>query len=90
MGLYGKNICKLCLKLVSAGFGTKSINEKKNFIFALKNHDFLEKNLKQPKIHFFELRNPVGWASHVVLAQNQWKRPKNGGVEKVYPKCVKM
>ena len=51
---------------------------------------FQKKKFELPKIHFFELRNPVGWASHVVLIQTQWKRSKNGGVEKVYPKCVKM
>ena len=89
MDLYGKNHSKFCLGKVSQGLETKSINKKK-FRFSLKIHDFSEKFFERPKIHFFELRNPVGWVPHVVLALNQWIRPKNGGREKVYRKSGKM
>ena len=60
----------------------KSINRKKIFVFALKNHDFLEIFFGKAKIPRFELRNPIGWAFRVVLALNQWIRPKNGGRKK--------
>ena len=88
--LYGENNYKLCLGWVSGRSGTKSINKKKNSDFTLKIHDFSKKNFGKPKIRFFGPRNPVGWASHVVLALNQWIRPKNGEVKKVYRKCGKM
>ena len=55
------------------------------FVFSRKNPDFLKKNLKNSKIHFFELRNPVGWVPHAVLALNQWIRPKNKGSKKTVP-----
>ena len=60
----------------------KVLMKKKIQFSPPKNHDFSKKNLKQPKIHFFELRNPVGWVPHVVLALNQLLRPKNGGWKK--------
>ena len=52
------------------------------FRFCLKNHDFSKKIFERPKIHFFGPRNPVGWACHVVLALNHWKRPKKGARKK--------
>ena len=55
------------------------------FVFSRKNPDFPKKNLKNSKIHFFELRNPVGWVPHAVLALNQWIRPKNRGSKKTVP-----
>ena len=70
--------------------GTKSINKIFFFDFAPKNHDFSKKIFEKAKIPFFGLRNPVGWVPHVVLALNQWIRPKNGEVKKVYRKCGKM
>ena len=55
---------------------------KKKFSFLLEKPWFLEKYFEKPKIHFFGQRNPVGWACHVLLALNHWKRPKNGGRKK--------
>ena len=40
------------------------------FRFCLKIDDFSENFFKDPEIHLFELKNPVGWVPHVVLAQN--------------------
>ena len=62
--------------------GTKSINKIFFFGFSPKIHDFSEIFFEKAKIPFFGLRNPVGWFSHVVLALNQWIRPKNGGWKK--------
>ena len=45
--------------------------------------------MKNSKIHFFELRNPVGWVPHAVLALNQWIRPKNRGSKKSVPQTYK-
>ena len=54
------------------------------FIFSLKTHDFSKKIFGNPKMHLVGPRNPLGWASHVVLGQNQWLRPKNG----IWKKCT--
>ena len=85
-----KIIINFCLEWVLDRFGTKSINKKKISFFPWKSMIFWKKISETLKIHRFGLENPVGWASHVVLAQNQWIRPENGGREKVYPKFVKM
>ena len=63
-----------------------------NWISEPKKKDFslFKKKFEKAETPFFELRNPVGWVPHVVLALNQWIRPKNGGREKVYRKSGKM
>ena len=44
----------------------------------LKIDDFSDFFFEKSKIPLYGPRNPLGWASHVVLGQNQWIRPKNG------------
>ena len=85
MGLYDENNCKVCLERFSVHSDTKSTNKIFFFVFSRKNPDFPKKNLKNSKIHFFELRNPVGWVPHAVLALDQWIRPKNRGSKKTVP-----
>ena len=67
------------MSAISLGaFWRKNYYKKIKKIFWPKIYDFSDFFFEKSKIHLFGPRNPLGWASHVVLGQNQWLRAKNG------------
>ena len=56
-----------------------------NFHFLLKYHDFSNFFLENSEKPLFDLWGPLWWVPHVVLALNQWLRPKKRGTKKSVP-----
>ena len=69
--------------------GHKKYKIKKKIQYFIEKHDFSKNFSKNSKIHFLELRNPVGSVPHAFLALNQWIRPKNKGGIKTVPQTCK-
>ena len=83
--LWGSCMVKIIINFVWNEFQevwAQKLLIKKIFNFRLKNNDFSKKNSKGPVIPLIEPRNSVEWVSHMVLAVNQWIRPKNDGWQK--------